>query len=505
MSRKKDSYFPIDPLVEQPKHTFPFKLELAKEWKTDAFKLILEESFTLCDPLPIKNNFSLSRQILTHLANLKVRLGKHTSHQHLARMLENLMTTISGSSNDADAMQKAMEYLVHLPVVHLQSSDIVSLGSFLAVSEPVMKINDGSIKQPFRDSNVLYLKELFKDLIKFYRNVDHQWHFSYPQNSNGEIMTEKLAEWQAGLMIKNSNNAHRDFERNLTIDGHPGFKCSLISVESTPEKNVLEKMLSYTEGACILSIKNPNEIYFISKSNKTYLEKIELDSANCLTWNQTSTSTNPIDLSYEEFTRISEQSNALATKIIEENISTFCDQLSVSANHKKMFADWLNRSGGQEVNRFVDFSLLEKHFGEEQFAIFRAQSLIQNWVMRNNKPTFFYAVGIKTIIGSDSKEFCKFNDRQFIQQIPSEFISNYDEKLSDILRINAEVELNIVKNNLGEMVVKPSLVKYEITSPHNLTDSGRILLNSPEKNSKIMSQLRSKNNNIGQSSYSLNF
>lgn len=408
----------------------------------------------------------------------------------LIQFFEELMIVIASANNDAEAKQRAMEYIMHLPVIHLQGRDLVSFGNFLGASEPISAIKYHSFKAPFRDSSLFYLKDLFFDFIHLYRDVVNQWHFSYPQNMNGEIMTERLAEWQKGLMNQDPNNAYIDFTRNIDIDGQKGFRCCLITMESIPEDSVLNKLLNFTTGAGILRVHNPNEVYFINKSKNNRLEKIDLSADMLLMWDKSFIlASQIINISADEFSIISELSSELAHKIIDENIFNFCNQLNVSSGHKELFINWMKSTGGQEVNRFVDFSMLEMHFSEEPLALFRCNALVGNWVIKNNKPTFFYSVALKTIIGLSSREYCKFKDNQFIQLVDSDFIDNNKEELSDLMRINSEVELNISRNNLGEFEVKPSLVKYEVTCLEALTDSGKTLLSSPDKKPEIMSQL----------------
>lgn len=434
-----------------------------------------------------------AKRMLTHLQKIKEQLPKEKSVLDLSAIVDSLIAILNDEkNNDEEAKKKALIYLNHLPIQ--VDGEILSLGNYCNVSlnvspAKVRNINDPEKLEAITDKKEQqYLIAMYNNFVEFFSKVAHDWSFTYPQNHNGEILTQAIGEWQNALMGTKSNPkaAYADFTRDISIDGLKADEYFLISLPRLPNDEALKDILNKTKGACLIKVKD--DLYFVHQPN---LVKIKLDVL-------------PQDLKKFETENFSmetrseaqlEEIKSFPLKIvkstlmdrIEWNISHLCNQLKNPPEEKKLLKAWLEMNGNQDVNRFVDQSMIENHFTTEMITMGKvSRSEAPCWTVKNNQLTFVYTVDIHSVMmGLDSYGKGKDNLVHLLEP-------GVSKTFGPLMKIDSEVSLVIEKNHQDELVVKPKLTKYTVNCLAGMNDAGEVMLKSPKQNENIISQLTGK-------------
>lgn len=445
----------------------------------------------------------VSKQLLPHLKSDYEKLKENK--KDLKVILKNIISQLSQAKTDDDARQAVMEYMMKIPV-QLSEGEFQSFGDSLGVSEhvPYVSLPSG---QGLSGEDLKELNGFYQQFIESYKQVPNAWQFSYPKNPNGEIMSPQIGEWQSSMMDESFSSdkvrAFKDFKRGYDIDG-----------QST--KVVVDRLKANASDLCVVTLANatPGSLGLLpDQSNTAYLIRTKIPNSLWHVNRANNDKPTRIDLSHEQLREFDEQLQpteivqSIGSRSIEElstvvpiihqkldedinrNIPNLCDQLDVPQDEKDLLVTWLKKWGGQGINRFVDASMGENHFGS-QIAFSNTTPSVQNWTIKDNHVVFNYQADMKSIIGEN---VYARTESPFLQQIPFETLEdmqNNPGKYQPVLKIDCEVMLSIEKNEKGQSVVKPKLVKYDVDCKAAMTDSGKLLIQSPAKNLELIDALK---------------
>lgn len=190
---------------------------------------------------------------------------------------------------------------------------------------------------------------------------------------------------------------------------------------------------------------------------------------------------------------------------ISKNIDLFCDQLKEPVENKKLFKAWLKKHGGQESFAFIATPIKENHMAEN-INIGRAFKKNMNWTIEPAKTntqkdqlTFSFEADIMTLSSlSSGCIYSKLPGKTFItatkhhDDIDTVFNNLKEDKLDPLLKMKGKVILVIEKDNNQQSVVVPKLKNFEIDCNASIciTESGRLLLQSPKNNAALIKELR---------------
>ena len=164
-------------------------------------------------------------------------------------------------------------------------------------------------------------------------------------------------------------------------------------------------------------------------------------------------------------------------EMISIKINNLCDQLKDTPDNKELLAAWIKMTKGQDLNRFVDISMKEKHFGDLGSQTFggkiyiqvdekkkknqldqptnitiglaNSETAYQDWTIKNNQPTFVYSVNIYTVMGLDLDDYY-YNDKDkclhFLEPENRNKMKMNLNTCTPVMTINAEVSLSVEKD-----------------------------------------------------------
>jgi hypothetical protein len=145
---------------------------------------------------------------------------------------------------------------------------------------------------------------------------------------------------------------------------------------------------------------------------------------------------------------------AYSSEEIEDLLDSLLHDI-IDFSEKKILREWLQANGGQDINRFLDYLLLEEEFTREQTALGSIKSIEQDWSIKNGKVVFFYEVLIYSFVCQGAVGI----NNGFGKIIPAD-ITKSDSKTLPLMKIKAEIELRLCNPN----VVVPSIIALNATS-----------------------------------------
>jgi hypothetical protein len=429
-------------------------------------------------------------------------------NQDVLFILYNLIKILTASKNDHEAHLNVMHYLLHLPV-QPKNSYIQSLGESLQLGVSEIKplpddyvISDES-KLKFQQkeiSKLRFFQNICRDFMKEFKDVLHDWNFSYGEYAHGEIMTRSLGDWQKFLMRTDfpPEKSYVDYLRDASINGLKGNTYYVISLPSFPNEERLTNLLQEAKGACM--IYTPKGLFFIKQPEQVPM-KMVLSEKNLKLFEKTINPSDAIKIvlpaQLEELEKNSNFPAEIITnhkkEIITWNITHLCDQLkNTTQEDRKLFSDWLKMNGGQDINFFVASSFMTGDFLSTEHPLHvNVNDCVcteHNWIIKDNQLTCIYKMDIYTLTNPD-KAVMRAKDNLIHVMTPEDI---HDLKKSEgytplaLMSIDSEITLEI--NN--QAVVKPKLMKYDVHCFASKDDAGETLIQSPAKNENIMAQLK---------------
>lgn len=416
-------------------------------------------------------------------------------------LMENIVAIINEARSDAEAEQRVRFFVMQLPVKH--EDKILPFGDLYGVTTS-LKIRPLYNEKVLSAADVEFMKNFMDDFTGFYKNVTHEWQFSYPKNENGEIMTQALAEWQADLIDIKAKEETVDFGRDISINSNNAKEVFYIFIPSLPEKPELENLFE-EHNPCLIRTKD--SLYFAFNPGQ---EIIEINLKNLKEFDDKFHPSDEIQV-----TTRGTLADALSDfpiddivaqegKIIQSYLNQLFKSLDDSPENKELLVAWLKEKGGQHVNRFLDAALAENHFmhpdhkssnsAYPDMSLLTPTILVQNWIVKDNKITFQYSLDVNAVTLT-REDYANPAGKKFIEKIGLEKINELyqkKEKFNPLMQINAEVQLKIEKDMNNKAYVKPELVKFDVLCQTSVADSGKIVIHSPEKNKNLMNQLEGK-------------
>jgi len=181
--------------------------------------------------------------------------------------------------------------------------------------------------------------------------------------------------------------------------------------------------------------------------------------------------------------------NNLENEAIHQGIDSLCNELNDTDTNKKLFASWLKKCGGQSTFGFISALINENHFGEN-INIATAKRNVMDWSIINNQLHFTYSANVNSVMELESgKIYVKPKGKTFITTIVDiELCDTHPEQFDPLVKINANVVLTI-ENIKNKPTVVPKLVGLQLDATACMTDSGKILLQDPNKNAALKEML----------------
>lgn len=189
-------------------------------------------------------------------------------------------------------------------------------------------------------------------------------------------------------------------------------------------------------------------------------------------------SANPLN-AYKDFRRSFAIQNKTATEEDDDDlINSRINQLVSHANYylvedKLLLIKWLQSNGGQEITRFIDKAFEHKNFSfqlKDKIElpppnIGKCTTLKANWYLDDDQRICFeYSVAVHTIsFGMDKAIFAdaKGNFKETKNDNELEEASTSDKKAT-VMRINANIKLEVFAKNNGEIFVNPTPTKIDV-------------------------------------------
>ncbi len=457
------------------KYLTPYSHKLSNDKNPfDTFNLILNESLRLLDLIKFNPDYDTSRRMILHLSKKRGELQNlFLTDEKKMTLLQRIIGILKEYSTDRQTIPAVLEYLLHLPILHPRTNKIDAFGNYLELNEEIKLKN--VINPVYSGSNVNYIHEIFNNFIAHYRSEFGQWHFTYPPNNDGEIITTQLRAWQEDLMNSRGDRhtTFLDFIRanTITIHGKKAINCNVVLRCSINDISSLKQ-------TCLIRTTEDNAIYFYSNYHHSkpihiFLDKNIIKLFDDLIKNDSK----PRPLNDLEFMKIYHDiSMDIAYLIYEANIFDLCHKLNDTEN-KNLYTHWLRANGGQKIGGFLADSIAEKHFGEHA-TIGRTTSKSQNWTIKNDKLVCEYSASFNTLISNpDGLSYCKPKNNDFAEL----HTDQKDSELETILQVDAEIELTITNDGTWSCV-KPRLIRYEVSSSAAFTDTFKPLFISPMNN-----------------------
>lgn len=165
-------------------------------------------------------NKRISKNLAIALKNDALYIQKTNTQSSLPTIINNLVALLQRSPNDFIAMQQSLEYLLQRLTVEDDEGNKKSFGEYLNLC---ITPKDHLFYNPIPANDCADLEKLFNALLQAYHPISQRWKYSYPTNSDGEILTPDIAGWQTSLInvtfTDEPEKSLGDFKRDVTING----------------------------------------------------------------------------------------------------------------------------------------------------------------------------------------------------------------------------------------------------------------------------------------------
>jgi len=178
-------------------------------------------------------------------------------------------------------------------------------------------------------------------------------------------------------------------------------------------------------------------------------------------------------------------------------IKRLVNKSNADERQKGLLTSWLQAKGGQGVNRFVDFLLLNGELGPKEAGLLQAKGLENIWFAENGNIYFSYDMAVSSLMLPDGKMlYANSRAEALMTDDPQEMADAVKVKKGKsppvLMRVNARIRLDIDNDQVVPKIVNLDITSYtdKLLSPKRLEAERKIaakktLVNANDKKPKV--------------------